>query len=212
MQPLTFDNVSYLAGGKRVFLISGEVQYFRVPHQHWRDRLEKLKASGANCAGTYIPWMFHEPEEGRFDFQSPQFELERFLDLCRELGLWCFARPGPCIGSELIYGGWPTWLYENYPDMHTRKISGEEILGYISYMHPQYLPKARQWYRHVIPILAKHEASRGGAVIGAQLDNEILLLQDCNRQTMGIGSQTGRWADFIASATARCRRPTRLTG
>ncbi len=141
--------------------------------------------------------MFHEPEEGRFDFQSPQFELERFLDLCRELGLWCFARPGPCIGSELIYGGWPTWLYENYPDMHTRKISGEEILGYISYMHPQYLPKARQWYRHVIPILAKHEASRGGAVIGAQLDNEILLLQDCNRQTMGIGSQTGRWADFM---------------
>ncbi len=49
MQPLTFDNVSYLAGGKRVFLISGEVQYFRVPHQHWRDRLEKLKASGELC-------------------------------------------------------------------------------------------------------------------------------------------------------------------
>lgn len=199
MQELKFDGVSYLAGGKRVFLICGEIHYFRLAHDQWRDRLEKLKASGANCVATYIPWMFHEPQEGRFDFTNPAFDIEHFLNLCKEVGLWCFARPGPCVGSELVYGGWPAWLYEGYPQIHTRKASGEESVGwgYISFMHPDYLAKARQWYRRIIPILAKHEVSRGGAVVAAQLDNELSLLQDCNRDTMGVGSEKGRWPDFM---------------
>jgi len=48
-QPLHFDSLSFLEGDRRVFLISGELHYFRVPRADWRDRLEKLKAAGGNC-------------------------------------------------------------------------------------------------------------------------------------------------------------------
>lgn len=48
-QPLHFDSLSFLEGDRRVFLISGELHYFRVPRAGWRDRLEKLKAAGGNC-------------------------------------------------------------------------------------------------------------------------------------------------------------------
>jgi hypothetical protein len=30
MNALSFDRISYISGDKRVFLISGEIQYFRV--------------------------------------------------------------------------------------------------------------------------------------------------------------------------------------
>ena len=46
---LSFDNRSYVSGGKRLFLISGEIHYFRVPREQWRDRLEKFKNSGGNA-------------------------------------------------------------------------------------------------------------------------------------------------------------------
>ena len=33
-------------------IISGAVHYFRIVPQYWRDRLEKLKAMGANTVET----------------------------------------------------------------------------------------------------------------------------------------------------------------
>jgi len=54
--------------GRRRFLFDGELHYFRVRPELWRSGLERLKAAGMNAVSTYIPWVWHEPEEGRFDF------------------------------------------------------------------------------------------------------------------------------------------------
>ena len=125
MKPLDFDRTSFLSNGQRVFLISGELHYFRVPHQGWRDRLEKLKDAGGNCVATYVPWLLHEPEEGRFDFNEAQLNFERFLELCQEVGLWAFVRPGPYQYSELLHGGLPDWLIKNYPQILAQNVSNE---------------------------------------------------------------------------------------
>lgn len=204
MQPLSFDNISFLANGERIFLISGEVHYFRVPREGWRDRLEKMKAAGGNCVATYVPWLIHEPVEGTFDFSSPQLQLEQFLELCNEVGVWALVRPGPYQYSELAYDGLPGWLCEGYPDLRAQTLAGQDFrVSSISYLHPEFLAKARRWYRQVVPLLARHQVSRGGAVAAVQVDNELIGIHewfgslDYHPAAMGVGREQGRWPDFL---------------
>src|SRR6188472_1171004 len=59
---------AFTLNGRRMFLYDGELHYFRVRPELWRPGLERLKAAGMNTVSTYLPWVWHEPEEGRFDF------------------------------------------------------------------------------------------------------------------------------------------------
>ena len=42
----------FLLNGKPFRLVSGAIHYFRVHPAYWRDRLKKLRASGANAVET----------------------------------------------------------------------------------------------------------------------------------------------------------------
>src|SRR5664279_1429278 len=95
LPPITFDHRCYSIGGKPAFLYSGEFHYFRVPRADWRRRMRLFKQAGGNCLATYVPWLMHEPEEGRFVFDEGQLDLEEFLRLAGEVGLYVIARPGP---------------------------------------------------------------------------------------------------------------------
>jgi beta-galactosidase len=68
MQPVTFTRQSYIINSEPAYLVSGEFHYFRVPRQDWRRRMQLFREAGGNCLATYIPWLLHEPEEGRFCF------------------------------------------------------------------------------------------------------------------------------------------------
>ena len=78
METLRFDSTSFLIGTKRVYLLSGEFHYFRVPKQDWRRRMQLFKEAGGNCLVTYIPWLLHEPEEGVFRFGLPGWLYENY--------------------------------------------------------------------------------------------------------------------------------------
>ena len=41
-------NKQFLLDGKPFRILSGEMHYFRIPREYWRDRLLKLKACGLN--------------------------------------------------------------------------------------------------------------------------------------------------------------------
>ncbi len=216
MRPLDFDRTSFLSNGQRVFLISGELHYFRVPHQGWRDRLEKLKDAGGNCVATYVPWLLHEPEEGRFDFNEAQLDFERFLEQCQEVGLWAVVRPGPYQYSELLHGGLPDWLIKNYPQILAQKLDGSLINPElsVSYLHPIFLEKTRHWFEEVVPRLARYQTSRGGPVAAVQIDNELMGIHewfgswDYHPEVMGLGREIGstlphgRWTNFLKSRYA----------
>ena len=58
---------------------------------------------------VYVPWNFHEPTPGVYKFDGFA-DVERFLSLCQELGLYVFLRPGPYICAEYEFGGLPWWL------------------------------------------------------------------------------------------------------
>ena len=72
--------------GKPYWLLTGEIHYFRVQPEYWRDRLEKLRACGLNTVSTYCPWNSHEPTEGNFNFEG-RFDMGAFLKLCQEMNI-----------------------------------------------------------------------------------------------------------------------------
>lgn len=47
----------------------------------------------------YVPWNFHEPVPGQYDFGGDA-DLEHFLQLCQDIGLLVIMRPGPYICAE----------------------------------------------------------------------------------------------------------------
>src|SRR5690625_3894070 len=85
-------------------ILSGGIHYFRTVPEHWEDRLLKLKALGLNTVETYIPWNFHEPKKGEFNF-SGLADIEKFIALAQELGLYVILRPSPYICAEWEMGG-----------------------------------------------------------------------------------------------------------
>jgi beta-galactosidase len=104
-----YEGRSFLIDGRRIFIYGGEMHYFRVPPEMWADRLLKMKRAFLNCVGAYVPWNWHEPDEGQFDFTGEK-DLEQFINLSQEVGLYMFARHGPFICAEWDYGGLPAWL------------------------------------------------------------------------------------------------------
>ncbi|RLQ96624.1 beta-galactosidase [Falsibacillus albus] len=162
---------------KDSFIFGGELHYFRVPKQDWRDRIRQIKAAGANMISTYVPWIFHEAEEGAIDLTGetrPEKDFHTFLQIVKEEGMYCLVRPGPYVMAEIIDHGVPTWFIEKYPEALAQTSEGEmHPTRVVSYMHPLFLEKVEKWYEAVCAVIAPYQAGNGGPVILFQLDNEV---------------------------------------
>jgi len=144
--------------GSDVPILAGAIHYFRVHPDYWYDRLAKLVAAGFNTVEFYIPWNFHEPKEGQFNFDGFA-DIPRFIEIATKLGLKIIARPGPYICAEWEFGGLPAWLNQ-YPDMRIRCAQ------------PLYLEKVRNWFSVLIPKLTPYLQSKGGPIFAMQVENE----------------------------------------
>jgi len=107
---ITYDHYSLMIDGKRVFIYSGEFHPFRLPSPDlWRDVFEKMKAGGFNTICCYFDWGYHSPKAGLYDFSGIR-DLDKFLTLAAQVGLYVIVRPGPYINAETDSGGFPGWL------------------------------------------------------------------------------------------------------
>ncbi|MEN0054515.1 MAG: beta-galactosidase, partial [Mucilaginibacter sp.] len=120
---IDFDKKGFLINGKRTFLASAGLEYTRVPRQLWNDRLLRLKRAGFNCVEIYTFWNIHEPQEGKFDFTG-DYDLNAFLSLVKELGMYAIVRVGPYYCAEWDFGGYPLWL-KFKPDVRVREDNAE---------------------------------------------------------------------------------------
>ena len=202
MHKLSYDRRSWIVDGQRKFIISGEIHYFRVRQADWQDRLQALKDAGGNCVATYVPWLLHEPKEGSFDFTT--YPLEAFLDACAKAELMVVVRPGPYQYTELAYDGLPGWLCEGMPELRARRLDGKDFrVSSISYLHPGFLSRAKNWYDAVLPRIIPYLSSRGGPVVSLQVDNELMGVHewqgtwDYHPEAMGVGREDGRWPDWL---------------
>lgn len=173
---VTFKEKQILIDGKPVFLLSGEMHYFRQPRENWQNLLDDAKKMGLNCISSYVPWILHEETEGRFCFED-SLDLGAFIDLCQENGLYFFVRPGPYIMAEMKKEGIPYWVAKKHPDALPVGFDGEiRPCNTIDYLHPGYLSECRAWYQKVMEIIVPRLQCNGGNIIGVQLDNEIGML------------------------------------
>ncbi len=149
---------NFYLDGKPFQIISGGIHYFRVVPEYWRDRLEKLKAMGANTVETYVPWNLHEPKPGEFRFDG-MLDLVRFIKLAQELGLYVIVRPSPYICAEWEFGGLPAWL-----------LAEDGMRLRVSY--PPFLNHVARYYDRLFSLLVPLQIRYGGPIILMQVENE----------------------------------------
>jgi beta-galactosidase len=155
---IDFDSKGFLINGKRTFIVSANMEYARVPRQLWRDRLIRLKRAGFNAIETYTFWNYHEPKEGQFSFSGDQ-DLDAFLKLIRDLGMYSIVRVGPYYCGEWNLGGYPIWL-KFKPGLRVREDN------------PQFISAVDKFFEKLIPIVTSNQINHGGSVILVQLENE----------------------------------------
>lgn len=207
MSTFSFDRTGFHLDGKDAYLVSGEFHYFRVPREDWKRRMQLFIEAGGNCLATYVPWLIHEPEEGKISFGGQGIpDLRAFLETAQEMGLKVLLRPGPYQYSELRNAGLPEWLLENYPEVRAVALDGGGISpspnrrGYsVSYLHPLFLEKARRYFRAFADAVRPFMMENGGPVCMLQVDNELSGIHvwygslDYHPETMGFLQEDGRY-------------------
>lgn len=169
---------------KVIPFLSGSAHYWRLEPSKWRLVLENFKDLGFTILQTYVPWSVHETTPGNFDFgeMDEKKNLGAFLDLCEEVGLYVFIRPGPHINAEITHYGYPVRLFEN-PENLAMSATGQpawmapppRAFPIISYASEQFYSELALFFDAV----AKTAVPRcypDGPIIGIQSDNEMSFL------------------------------------
>ncbi len=169
-------------GGTAIPLLSGEVHYWRLDPNSWRDILQPVKEMGIKTVATYACWDFHQTASGQFDFTGetdPRRNLIGFLELLTEEGFWIIFRPGPYIYSE--------WKNNGAPDEAAR----------YHRLHPEFLRLAESYMEAITEATRPYLASHGGNIILWQSDNEIDPWSHLYTEAIGLGQQVGLFHEFL---------------
>ncbi|RDW65164.1 beta-galactosidase-1 [Coleophoma crateriformis] len=155
---VTYDNQSLMIYGQRMFIFSGEFHPFRLPvPELWLDIFQKIKAMGYNTVSFYLDMALLNGEVGVVRMDGI-FDLERFLNMAKEAGLYLIARPGPYINGEASGGGYPGWF--------------QRISGRVRTNDESYMEATRLYIATVGAAIAKAQITNGGPVILVQPENE----------------------------------------
>ncbi|MBI2118615.1 MAG: beta-galactosidase [Elusimicrobia bacterium] len=183
MQPTTMkvENGQFILNKKPFYLYSGEIHYFRIPQKYWKDHVRKAKAAGLNCVSSYIPWNWHESEQGKFDFEGkshPQKNLIAFLKEVKKADLYFSARVGPVSNAELVNEGIPGWLLKDHPELYVQRSSVNNLPHalLLSYLNPKFLEYVGKWYDAVLPLVQENQIHKNGPIVLVQLCNEISMI------------------------------------
>ncbi|XP_047450931.1 beta-galactosidase-1-like protein 2 isoform X1 [Mugil cephalus] len=158
VEGLRADSSQFTLERKPFRILGGSIHYFRVPRAYWEDRLLKMKACGLNTLTTYVPWNLHEPERGVFNFED-DLDIEAFLRLAADLGLWVILRPGPYICAEWDLGGLPSWLLRD-PNMKLRTT------------YSGFTDAVDSFFDQLLKKVISYQYSKGGPIIAVQVENE----------------------------------------
>jgi hypothetical protein len=159
--------------GLPFFIHSATFFYYRIPRDQWQPLLRIYRAAGINTIDLYIPWNWHEPQEGDFDFDghsNPRRDLRALLALIAEEGFKLIARPGPEILNEWRHGGYPGWLLQRpeygmnpvdwiegqYPPLDSLNTRDAEAAAQGWLQNATHMSHAREWLTTVAKELAPY--------------------------------------------------------
>lgn len=128
----------------------------------------KSAAAGLDAIQFYIPWNYHELNPGVFDF-SEERDVVEYLRTIQSLGLLAILRPGPYICGEWDFGGFPSWILRDNPNIALRSSD------------PTYLHYVSRWFGVLLPLLQPLLYENGGPIIMAQMENEYGSFPACDQ-------------------------------
>ncbi|XP_027837509.2 beta-galactosidase-like isoform X2 [Aphis gossypii] len=164
-----YERNEFLKDGQVFRYVSGSLHYFRVPKPYWKDRIQKMKAAGLNAISTYIEWSLHEPYPGVYNFDDIA-DLEYFLKLVKDEGMYLLLRPGPYICAERDFGGFPFWLLNEVPKKRLRTND------------PSYKHYVTKWFNVLMPKIDPFLYGNGGNIIMVQVENEYGSYNACDQE------------------------------
>lgn len=163
--------------GVPFFIHSAAFFYYRIPQDLWEPMLDRYRSLGINTLDIYIPWNWHEPTEGEFDFDghtNPRRNLCALLALIQKKGFRLIARPGPEILNEWRHGGYPGWLLERpeykmdradwlegrYPPLDNLNAHDAEAAARGWLDNATHMEHTREWFAAVAKELAPYSSHR----------------------------------------------------
>lgn len=117
-----------------------------------------------------MPWNYHEPEPGIYNFNGSR-DLTAFLNEAAKANLLVILRPGPYICAEWEMGGLPSWLLRNR-DIHLRTSD------------PAFLHAVDSWFKVLLPKIYPFLYHNGGNIISIQVENEYGSYKVCDFKYM----------------------------
>jgi len=177
---ITRNSSLYVLDGVKTPIYSGTLHFWRTQPRKWNDRLDDMKDAHCNTLDTYVAWNWHEPQQGKFDFNGTtdsRRNLGGFLELAEKKGFHVIIRPGPYICGEWRNGGIPDWLLHDHPEILSRDSEGKTLsldafYPPITYLHPSYLAYVEKWYDEACEVMRKHLFTKGGCIINVTIDDE----------------------------------------
>lgn len=160
---IRIDHNRIIIDGRPRVLLCASLFPFRVPRAQWEQRLAAVRRLGYHAIDVYVPWNYHETAPGVWNFDG-QHDIEKFLRLTHQTGLYAMVRPGPYICSEWDGGAIPAWV-----SVDPSSGGGEALRQ----NDPRFLEAVRGWYDRILPIIARQQYGHGGPVIAVQADNEL---------------------------------------
>ncbi len=195
----------FVDGRAAPYLFGAEVQYFRarggpgrnVPaetvYQLWNRLLDRVVEAKMNAVSFYIPWDFHEPREGVFDFDGsldqdhdgkpdyPSRNLKKFLELVDAHHIrYVLIRPGPYINAEWGpegFGAVPLWFLDGYPSSLAQSQTPDRP-RVVRFSDPTFRDRTRRWFAALYHQVLAGRLGTGKAIVFLQLDNETNFFWD----------------------------------
>lgn len=158
MATITYDSQSLLVDGRRIWLVGGIIDYFRIPSALWEDRIKAAVDAGLNTILVRCPWSLHEPRKGDFRFDG-EIDVVGFINLIQKYNLRCVLRLGPFVGHDLDLGGMPSWLLA---EEGLKLREGNSI----------FLEATSKYLGRLLKILAPYSGTKGGSIVLVQIEHE----------------------------------------
>lgn len=167
---VTVDKCGIIFDNHHAIPVMGEIHYARVPERDWRREVRKMKAGGITVLSTYVFWIHHEAEEGRWDWSGNK-NLHHFLEICKEEGMPVVLRVGPFCHGEVYQGGFPTWLVEKTKGGYVE--DGKVMPAFrLRSEAPAFLAATQRLFSNIYAQVSDMLWKGGGPIIGMQIENE----------------------------------------
>ena len=151
---------NFVYDSKPIRIISGEMNYSRIPKEYWRHRLKMAKAMGLNAVATYVFWNYHNTAPGVWDFKTENRDLATYIKTAQEEGLMVILRPGPYVCAEWEFGGYPWWLPKE-----------KELV--IRTNNQPFLDSCKVYIQKLAEQVRPLQITNGGPIIMVQVENEF---------------------------------------